>query len=370
MKPTKAKLTLAAMVVLVLSVALTTAQAVRAQQPVQGTFTTINFPGAAGSIVPPSFAVNLNSNGQFVGEYFNASTGMVHGFLLDRGTFTAIDFPGSVFTELAGINPQGDIVGNYVDNVSFRVHVLLLRLGKFTTIDFPGALFTFSNSINPEGDIAGGYFESLFSPPHGYVLRNGTFTKIDVPGALGTAALGVNSAGVVVGGYVDDQLKGHGFVLSNGSFTTVDFPGAVASVFACGAPQGGGTVALGINDQSEIVGSYCGSDGNDHGFLLSNGNFHTVDFPKALFTFAGGINSEGQIAGGYQGADGTYHGFVLSISGVGFQIASSATPTHTNESPQTSATKNIRKLLSPGLGLGQVGWLRRSQGAFQTAAIN
>ena len=80
-------------------------------------------------------------------------------FLLSQGTFTTIDFPGSVFTELSGINSKGDIVGNYVDAVELRVHVLLLRQGNLSTIDFPGAVNTFSASINPEGDIAGGYFE-------------------------------------------------------------------------------------------------------------------------------------------------------------------------------------------------------------------
>ena len=84
---------------------------------------------------------------------------MVHGFLLSQGTFTTIDFPGSVFTELSGINSKGDIVGNYVDAVELRVHVLLLRQSNLSTIDFPGAVNTFSASINPEGDIAGGYFE-------------------------------------------------------------------------------------------------------------------------------------------------------------------------------------------------------------------
>jgi probable HAF family extracellular repeat protein len=279
---------------------------------------------------------------------------MVHGFLLDRGTFSTVDFPGSVFTELSGINPQGDIVGNYVDASLFRVHVLLLRLGSFTTIDFPGAVNTFSASISPQGDIAGGYFNAN-SPPHGYVLSHGAFTKVDFPGSIATLAFGVNSEGVVVGIYADASLQVHGFLLSNGNFRTIDFPGAIASIFACGAPQGGGTVPLGINPQGDIVGAYCGADGNNHGFLLSNGSFRTIDFPGATFTFADGINPEGEIAGGYQRADGTYHGFLLSSSGAGIQVATSATAAQTNESQKVTLPDNVRKLLQRRLPFGRFG---------------
>jgi uncharacterized membrane protein len=366
----RVKHTLSLMAALALGLMFTGVQAAWAQQPASGTYTTIDFPGAAGTIVPPSFALNLGTSGQFVGCYFNTPNGMVHGFLLNQGTFTTIDFPGSLFTELSGINPQGDIVGNYVDPTSLRVHVLLLRLGSFTTIDFPGAFFTFSASISPEGDIAGGYFDTSFNL-HGYVLSQGTFTKVDFPGAMFTAAFGVNPAGTIVGAYADAQFKVHGFVLSNGSFTTLDFPGAVASGFACGPPYGGGTTALGINPLGDIVGSYCGTDGNDHGFLLSNGNFRTVNFPGATFTFANGINPEGEIGGGYQlAADGTYHGFVLGSSGVSIQIASSATSTRTNESPQVSPPNAIHKPVPAGLDFGKFGWLRRWQWSSPRATLD
>src|SRR3982750_1909361 len=36
-----------------------------------------------------------------------------HGFLLDKGNYTTIDFPGSVSTEANGINIAGQIVGTY-----------------------------------------------------------------------------------------------------------------------------------------------------------------------------------------------------------------------------------------------------------------
>ena len=46
----------------------------------------------------------------------SASHRGLHGFLLSKGEFTTIDFPGAdvVSTQARGINPQGDIVGFYV----------------------------------------------------------------------------------------------------------------------------------------------------------------------------------------------------------------------------------------------------------------
>jgi uncharacterized membrane protein len=40
-------------------------------------------------------------------------SGTQHGFLLDKGTFTAIDVPGATRTSALGINARGQIVGFY-----------------------------------------------------------------------------------------------------------------------------------------------------------------------------------------------------------------------------------------------------------------
>ena len=44
-----------------------------------------------------------------MGDYTDAS-GVLHGFVLNRGTFTTIDVPGAFETVASGINAQGDIV--------------------------------------------------------------------------------------------------------------------------------------------------------------------------------------------------------------------------------------------------------------------
>src|SRR5579883_2299640 len=60
-------------------------------------------------------------------------------------------------------------------------------------------------------------------------------------GAKSTVAQGINAEGTVVGAFVDSGGKQHGFLLSGGNFTTVDFAGAIA------------TGLRGINDRGAMV---------------------------------------------------------------------------------------------------------------------
>ena len=96
-----------------------------------------------------------------------------------------------------------------------------------------------------------------------------TFTAIDVhcdsntnasdcptgiaPGqtARQTAASGINPRGDIVGVYVDTVGGQHGFLLRDGLFTTIDAPGSLAGIKGT-LPS----AANGINPQGEIVGQY------------------------------------------------------------------------------------------------------------------
>jgi probable HAF family extracellular repeat protein len=276
---------------------------IQAGQSQTGTFTTIDFPGSFGTA-----AFAINPQGQVVGAYLDAS-GNEHGFVLSRGTFTSIDVPGAVLTDPNGINSEGQIVGVYVsaDQVT---HGFLLSNGVFSTIDFPGGIFTAPQGINPSGEVVGTYADSS-GVEHGYSMRGGVFTSIDFPGAVFTGVFSDNARGDIVGGEDGGDGNTHGLLLRQGSFTTFDFPGAVESTPACFG--NGGTVAFGINPEDAIVGVYCGADGmTNHGFLLSQGNFSTIDFPGALFTDAVGINSNGDIVGEYIDGSAGIHGFLLT----------------------------------------------------------
>src|SRR5690349_11717789 len=98
---------------------------------------------------------------------FGATRGMAALFLVlmvpvkgaapSASTFTTVDFPGSTFSDVEGINAGGQMVGTYADAAG-RLHGFLLDKGPFTTIDFPGATtFTEPIGINSRGQISGIY---------------------------------------------------------------------------------------------------------------------------------------------------------------------------------------------------------------------
>jgi len=53
-----------------------------------------------------------------VGFYIDGTTFAAHGFLLDKGAYTTIDFPGAIAAQANGINSSGQIVGSYVDSIA------------------------------------------------------------------------------------------------------------------------------------------------------------------------------------------------------------------------------------------------------------
>lgn len=127
-----------------------------------------------------------------------------------------------------------------------------------------------------------------------------TLSTLDFPSARVTAALGINANGDVVGTYVDQNGKNHGFLLTAGQYMSIDPPG---SLF---------TEARGIGANGNIVGDYIASDGNFHGFFLGPEGFKDISVAGHLNTIPVKINSEGVIVGCFHDTDtmGTMHGFV------------------------------------------------------------
>lgn len=247
-----------------------------------GGFTSINAPG---SIITQAYAVN--TNGVVVGDYNTpAASGnnniVVRGYVLKAGTFTTIVFPGAAFTTARGINSQGQIVGIFFTSSANANqflppgntgHGFLLNGGTFSSIDFPGATLTEAWRINDAGQILGRYQSATDGNYHLFLLSNGVFTTVpDVPGSLETAPAdisfgGLSGAGDIVGDYADQtpvmtnfrfgKANGnlHGFLLSGGVYTTIDFPGANA------------TAAWGVNASGFVIGPYLDTNNIIHGYL-------------------------------------------------------------------------------------------------------
>jgi len=99
--------------------------------------------------------------------------------------------------------------------------------------------------------LSGGYvFSTLDDPSAG---KTGSIYEVQ-----GTFAYMINNCGQITGWYVDAEGATHGFLLSHGQYTTLDDPAGMGSTFADG-----------INDRGQIVGFYFDSTGLAHGFLAT-----------------------------------------------------------------------------------------------------
>jgi probable HAF family extracellular repeat protein len=108
---------------------------------------------------------------------------------------------------------------------------------------------------------------------------------LDVPGARSTSASDINQSGEIVGSFVGVDGHQHGFLWSHGSITVLDAPGATS------------TVASGLNDHGDIVGTYDSSPFASAGFLLRDGVWTTIAGPQGQVFKAADINNRGDIVG-------------------------------------------------------------------------
>ena len=125
-------------------------------------FTSFDPPGAISSE-----ATTVIASGAAFGSYTD-SGGVGHGYLRYQGTFTTIDFPGASFTFVGGANPEGDCVGEEV--TAGVAHSFVLSNGVFTSFDPPGTgpFGSDAAGINPGGVIVGVYLDSA-NAEHGFI---------------------------------------------------------------------------------------------------------------------------------------------------------------------------------------------------------
>ncbi len=175
-----------------------------------GTFTTIQasdyIPGAGLTI-----AYGINNAGVIVGSY-QGPDAITNGFILEKGTFTPIfaaDYvPDAWYTAIYGVNNAGAVVGIYYDSsldcppCGNKLHGFLLDKGTFTTIDSPIGYYTILYGINASGQIVGG---------GGFLLDDGVFTYIQSPTGAPIQTYGINASGTIVGEH--DDGSGSGYVV-------------------------------------------------------------------------------------------------------------------------------------------------------------
>jgi uncharacterized membrane protein len=237
-----------------------------------GVYTPIDIPGAVLTV-----ANDINDAGDIVGTYYEPADagepfGDSHGYLLSaNGELTTITVPGQRITWAFGINNRRQIVGGYSEwsgDQALGVHGFMLDTGTFTPIDFPvptpraHILVTYASGINDAGDIVGGYNEDdLYETRRGFLLRNGVYTTFDVPGAGFTDIFAINNTGGMAGEYLDFDGLIYGFLFSpDRGFHRLAGTGNSKQRFTWLSP-------FGLNDSGRIVGSGAIVNGSLGGFV-------------------------------------------------------------------------------------------------------
>ena len=203
--------------------------------------------------------------------------------------------PSADVTTINGINASGNIAGIYVDGSGF--HGYFLDKKGFATLDPPGSIRTLGFFLNAHDQVVGVY-RIRDQTRHGYVWSKGQYTTIDVPGDWRhwvPRPLASTTPGDVVGTYVDQDGDRHAFLMSKGA------------LYNTRRSRRGFHHSPGDQQSGEIAGLYVVGD-TSHGFVLSDGEYTTVDVPGADWTEVYSINAKGEIVGAYEDADGV-HGF-------------------------------------------------------------
>ena len=89
-----------------------------------------------------------------------------------------------------------------------------------------------------------------------------------------------------------DGLINHGFILKDGHYKSLDYPGAQFTILSV------------INDSGVSAGYYFGSNGELGGFLYKSGHYLNVTIPGATSLTTNGINNKGDITGQVTVANG------------------------------------------------------------------
>ncbi len=181
---------------------------------INGTFTTVDFP-------PFTFnqLLGLNNFDQAAGYYAVPPTpaGIDTPYIFDNngGVFLRIRIAQATGgAQATGINDNQSISGFFIDSAGVN-HGFLLAKGTFFTLDFPGATSTQAFGLNNEDDVVGAYVDAQ-GLTHGFIFDDGHFQSVDDPEGVGTTTInGINNRGQLVGFFVDAAGNTDGFVATS-----------------------------------------------------------------------------------------------------------------------------------------------------------
>jgi hypothetical protein len=169
---------------------------------------------------------------------------------------------------------------------------------EYTIIRHPEAVATFVERMNASGDLVGRFDDG--TRVDGFRLRAGEYERISVPGSAATYAIGINARGDVVGFAIMPGVGQRAYVLSDGEYRTLD------------GPAGYHTRAFDIAANGVISGSYHTGTGKWQPAIWEKGVFTPLtgltEELGADMAEGFGINVHGQVVGHFTVAGDFYPG--------------------------------------------------------------
>jgi probable HAF family extracellular repeat protein len=250
--------------------------------------------GSLGDQYSPTYAEDINNNGQVVGtsKLSGNDWNMVHAFLYSgNGPMQDIGTLGGGVTHALGINDAGQIVGCSAAFGSNRAFLysggVMQDLGTL-----PGAFGSGANAINGIGQIVGTSNSAFRTAPNRPIDLTTTLLGPGTPYAI-------NDSGQTVG------MSGSRAVLYSDG-------GAIEDLGTFGGPTGH---AFDINNDGQIVGMADTSEGVGHAFLCNgSGPLQDLNSPGWTSSRAEAINNNGWVVG-YGAHSGYVHAFLWNGGG-------------------------------------------------------
>ncbi len=286
-------------------------------------FTTINSTGGDGNFTQ---LLGINNAGTIAGYFGDGTVVPNNGFTIappyGSGNFSGYNFPASAQTQVVGINNTGATVGFYVDASGVN-HGFIFTGGSSTTVDNPSTSTTtpFNQLLGiNDNSLAAGVYVNSSGVTEGELVNLSTptspvFLPVTVPAAdnpVSTTATGVNNSNVISGFFTNGETDAvEGFLLNGDTFIPLNFGNDT------------NTMAFGLNNENQVVGSYVDAQGNTDGFVYNwlTNTLTTINEPNADGTTAfgvegtlvNGINDKGQLVGFYANTDGpNVNGFLAN----------------------------------------------------------
>lgn len=195
-----------------------------------------------------------------------------------------------------GINEAGDVVGQSHVNASDPPHAFLHRNGVLRDLGtgFGAGSFSRGWEINDSGDIVGERARRQSSPVGAFLWRNGRFRDLGTLGGTGgsfgtsSVAYGINDRRQVVGTARPASGPLRPFLWERGVMRDLGTLG--------GEDEAG--EARAIDDSGRVVGSSPTAAGPTHAFLWQRGTMRDLGTLGGNSSHATGINVHGEVVGG------------------------------------------------------------------------